>query len=250
MSLFEVFGELARHLVPLHKCVLLSSCSPAVDGVDRANHDGCGAARPVLDTHTVSHTSSSDVRIGAYSERELNKLKHEAEWHCTTSDAPGRNGSIKNMITDCVTGRCGKLERYDEISNKIKSMLIKVGWNNDSIDKNTPSLTASVWMGDNLPREPENMPSWKGTNVFVDVEEDTLYDVFDNVRVHFLLALMPMPIVASTRSSASVTCLLVVWSRTLKPGEVGSLAYTQRPILHWKSFAVECTSELNRPPEM
>merc|ERR1711991_687804 len=50
---------------------------------------------------------------------------------------------------DCDTAGY-KQERYDEISNEMKSMLIKVGWKKDFIEKNTPVLPISGWMGDNL----------------------------------------------------------------------------------------------------
>ena len=84
---------------------------------------------------------------------------------------------------DCDTAGY-KQERYDEISNEMKSMLIKVGWKKDFIEKNTPVLPISGWMGDNLLKKSENMAWWKGTKVFVDAEEfhvDTLYDVLDKV---------------------------------------------------------------------
>merc|ERR1712135_113493 len=100
---------------------------------------------------------------------------------------------------DCDTAGY-KQERYDEISNEMKSMLIKVGWKKDFIEKNTPVLPISGWMGDNLLKKSENMPWWKGTKVFVETTEfhvDTLYDVLDKVYKvpsRPLSAAMRMPI--------------------------------------------------------
>merc|ERR1711998_8877 len=50
---------------------------------------------------------------------------------------------------DCDTAGY-KQARYDEISNEMKSMLVKVGWKKDFVEKSTPVLPISGWMGDNL----------------------------------------------------------------------------------------------------
>jgi translation elongation factor EF-1alpha len=50
---------------------------------------------------------------------------------------------------DCDTAAY-KQSRYDEIANEMKSMLVKVGWKKDFVEKNTPVLPISGWMGDNL----------------------------------------------------------------------------------------------------
>ena len=55
-----------------------------------------------------------------------------------------------------------KKDRFDEIANEMKSMLIKVGWKKDFIEKNTPIMPISGWMGDNLLKKSENMDWWKG----------------------------------------------------------------------------------------
>merc|ERR1712122_27577 len=84
---------------------------------------------------------------------------------------------------DCDTAGY-KQERYDEISNEMKSMLIKVGWKKDFIEKNTPVLPISGWMGDNLLKKSENMPWWKGMDVLYGKETihiETLYDVLDTL---------------------------------------------------------------------
>merc|ERR1712054_26477 len=83
--------------------------------------------------------------------------------------------------TDCdVAGY--KQSRYDEIGNEMKSTLIKVGWKKDFVEKNTPVVPISGWMGDNLLKKSDNMGWWKGMDVAIGKETihcDTIYDVFD-----------------------------------------------------------------------
>merc|ERR1712187_296225 len=52
-------------------------------------------------------------------------------------------------------------------ANEMKSMLVKVGWKKEFIEKNTPVLPISGWMGDNLLKKSENMGWWKGMDVEV-----------------------------------------------------------------------------------
>ena len=47
---------------------------------------------------------------------------------------------------DCDTAGYKK-DRYDEIANEMRSMLMKVGWKKDTIEKQTPFLPISDWMG-------------------------------------------------------------------------------------------------------
>merc|ERR1719162_2140175 len=75
-----------------------------------------------------------------------------------------------------------KQSRYDEIGNEMKSTLIKVGWKKDFVEKNTPVVPISGWMGDNLLKKSDNMTWWKGVDVVTGKETihiDTLYDCFD-----------------------------------------------------------------------
>ena len=39
---------------------------------------------------------------------------------------------------------------YEDVSNELKSMLVKVGWKKDVVEKKAPFLQISGWMGDNL----------------------------------------------------------------------------------------------------
>merc|ERR1711975_102688 len=77
----------------------------------------------------------------------------------------------------------GKQARYDEIANEMKSTLIKVGWKKDFIEKNTPILPISGWMGDNLLKKSDNMGWWKGMDVLYGSTThhvEKLYDVFND----------------------------------------------------------------------
>merc|ERR1712194_481669 len=84
---------------------------------------------------------------------------------------------------DCDTAAY-KQTRYDEIANEMKSMLVKVGWKKDFIEKNTPVLPISGWMGDNLLKKSDNMGWWKGMEIECGKEDimcETMYDVLDKL---------------------------------------------------------------------
>merc|ERR1711972_1126997 len=84
---------------------------------------------------------------------------------------------------DCDTAAY-KQARYDEIANEMKSMLVKVGWKKDFIEKNTPVMPISGWMGDNLLKKSDNMAWWKGQDIECGKETihcDTVYDVLDKL---------------------------------------------------------------------
>merc|ERR1719453_1921603 len=86
---------------------------------------------------------------------------------------------------DCDTAGY-KQARYDEIANEMKSMLVKVGWKKDFVEKNTPVLPISGWMGDNLLKKSDNMGWWKGQDIEYGKETihvDTAYDVLDKLAV-------------------------------------------------------------------
>lgn len=53
-------------------------------------------------------------------------------------------------------------ERYNEIKDEMKHMLVRVGWKPDFVEKSVPILPISGWMGDNLIKKTENMGWWKG----------------------------------------------------------------------------------------
>jgi elongation factor 1-alpha len=58
-----------------------------------------------------------------------------------------------------------KESRYNEIRDEMQHMLKKVGWKKAIIDKSTPVLPISGWMGDNLIAESTNMDWFKGMEV-------------------------------------------------------------------------------------
>merc|ERR1712142_626287 len=79
---------------------------------------------------------------------------------------------------DCDTAAY-KQSRYDEIANEMKSMLVKVGWKKDFIEKNTPVMPISGWMGDNLLKKSDNMAWWKGQDI--ECGKETIHcDTFKN----------------------------------------------------------------------
>ena len=56
-----------------------------------------------------------------------------------------------------LTQRCYELARFDVVANKMKCMLMKVGWKKDFVEKNTPAMPISGWMGDSLLKKSENL---------------------------------------------------------------------------------------------
>jgi elongation factor 1-alpha len=58
-----------------------------------------------------------------------------------------------------------KEERYVEIRDEMRNMLIKCGWKKDFVASSVPVIPISGWMGDNLLTKSEKMPWWKGVEV-------------------------------------------------------------------------------------
>ena len=56
-----------------------------------------------------------------------------------------------------LTQRCYKQARFDVVANKMKCMLMKVGWKKDFVEKNTPAMPISGWMGDSLLKKSANL---------------------------------------------------------------------------------------------
>merc|ERR1719409_2224184 len=101
--------------------------------------------------------------------------------------------------------------------NEMKSTLIKVGWKKDFVEKNTPLLPISGWMGDNLLKKSTNMDWWKGMDVPIEKEVihiETLYDCFDKffrVPSRPSSAPMRMPISGIYRSRVSEMSSQAAW---------------------------------------
>jgi elongation factor 1-alpha len=64
-----------------------------------------------------------------------------------------------------------KKERYDEIMNEMKLMLIKVGWPKQFVEKRVPIIPISGWCGDNLLEKSKNMAWWEGQKVKISKEK-------------------------------------------------------------------------------
>jgi len=87
-----------------------------------------------------------------------------------------------------------KQERYNEIANEMKHMLVRVGWKDSFVEKSVPIIPISGWMGDNLIKESTNMTWWKGA----DVETPK-----GKIHVHTLLhALNDMALVPERKTDA------------------------------------------------
>ena len=56
-------------------------------------------------------------------------------------------------------------ERYKEIADEMKHMLVRVGWKGDFVEKSVPIIPISGWMGDNLITKSTNMSWWTGVDV-------------------------------------------------------------------------------------
>merc|ERR1712039_373037 len=127
-------------------------------------------------------------------------------------------GCIGVNKMDCDTAAY-KQGRYDEIANEMKSMLVKVGWKKDFIEKNTPVLPISGWMGDNLLKKSDNMAWWKGQDIEYGKETIHLtpftmsWTSFAVCRSARSAPPCACPSVESTKSRVSATCWRVVWSR-------------------------------------
>jgi len=64
-----------------------------------------------------------------------------------------------------------KEERYNEIRDEMKSMLVKVGWPKGFVEKKVPVVPISGWCGDNLLEKSANMPWWKGMKCKISKEK-------------------------------------------------------------------------------
>merc|ERR1712185_182722 len=93
---------------------------------------------------------------------------------------------------DCDTAGY-KQSRHGEIANEMKSMLVKVGWKKDFVEKNTPVMPISGWMGDNLLKKSTNMDWWKGMDVAVG-KETIHVDIVCRIPERPVSAPMRMPI--------------------------------------------------------
>merc|ERR1711985_161318 len=64
-----------------------------------------------------------------------------------------------------------KEERYNEIRDEMKSMLVKVGWPKGFVEKKVPVIPISGWCGDNLLTKSDNMGWWNGMKCKISKEK-------------------------------------------------------------------------------
>ena len=77
-------------------------------------------------------------------------------------------------------------ERFNEIKEEVKRMLLQVGWPKPMVEKGVAFVPISGWKGDNLIKKSENMPWWNGVDVMSPITKqtvhiDTLHDVLDKL---------------------------------------------------------------------
>merc|ERR1711970_113207 len=77
-----------------------------------------------------------------------------------------------------------KEERYNEIRDEMKSMLVKVGWPKGFVEKKVPVIPISGWCGDNLLSKSDNMGWWNGMKCKISKEKavqvNTLKDALND----------------------------------------------------------------------
>lgn len=75
-------------------------------------------------------------------------------------------------------------DRYNEIRDEVRTMLIRVGWKKDFVEASVPIMPISGWMGDNLISKSSNMTWWNGMEVTnmkgVKMTVVTILDVLNN----------------------------------------------------------------------
>jgi elongation factor 1-alpha len=88
---------------------------------------------------------------------------------------------VNKMDTD--TAKYSK-ERFDEIVAEMKLTLVRVGWKKDFVEKCTPILPLSGWMGDNLITKSDKMTWFPGCDVVTQdgskVHIDTLKEALND----------------------------------------------------------------------
>merc|ERR1712139_421527 len=113
-----------------------------------------------------------------------------------------------------------KEERYNEIRDEMKSMLVKVGWPKGFVEKKVPVIPISGWCGDNLLSKSDNMGWWNGMKCKISTRRPSrstpsrMHSTTSS-RSPSVTMLRPCvcPCLVSTRSRVSVMCSLVVSSK-------------------------------------
>merc|ERR1712238_422850 len=114
--------------------------------------------------------------ITGASQADVSMIMVPADGNFTTAIAKGNHkaGEIQ-----------GQTRQHSRLINLLGVKQIAIGVNKmDFIEKNTPVLPISGWMGDNLLKKSTNMDWWKGMDVEYGnkiIHVDTCYDVFDKL---------------------------------------------------------------------
>lgn len=78
-----------------------------------------------------------------------------------------------------------KEDRFNEVKDEMKSMLVRVGWKKDFVDKSVAIVPMSGWVGDNLIKQSDKMPWWQGQEIEVNGSKTkvvTLLDALNNIQ--------------------------------------------------------------------
>lgn len=75
-----------------------------------------------------------------------------------------------------------KEERYKEVAEEMRHMLVKVGWKDDFVKSSVPIFPISGWQGDNLITPSTNMPWWKGQDVTVGDKTVHVHTILDGLN--------------------------------------------------------------------
>jgi len=151
-----------------------------------------------------------------------------------------------------------KESRYTEIRDEMQHMLKKVGWKKAIIDKSTPVLPISGWMGDNLIKKSENMGWWNGVDVeSVDgskVHVNTLLDCLENMvkpPKRDSSGTMRVPLSGVYKIKGSAMCSPAASSRARSPRVTrasSSRPTRSRPRAAARSSPSRCTTRTSTPP--
>jgi elongation factor 1-alpha len=77
-------------------------------------------------------------------------------------------------------------ERFNEVAEEMKRVLIQSGWRKDQVEKEIPFIPTSGFHGENVLKQSDKMPWWKGTSVKAGSKNENvtvtcLIDAFDKM---------------------------------------------------------------------
>jgi elongation factor 1-alpha len=120
-------------------------------------------------------------------------------------------------------------EKFNEVRDEARRMLVSVGYKKSDVDSSVPILPISGWQGDNLLKQSDKMPWWKGVEVKKPFSGEkitlvTLLDAFDKyaeVPPRHPEKALRVPISNVYSNIKGVGCVIAgcVEQGTLKPGD-------------------------------